>query len=444
MLDEEQLEQALMAPHSSLISHENHRAELQASLKQALNAQHQNLLNIQTLTYFLHLQLHKKPWSLELRPLLHQALQRISEEPQNEYLHFVLAAFRRKHRNFAALSQHWDHEKQKMRGFITQEIKHSIGICAAPKDWRVAIFMPTYNRLEEFKEAIQCILEQSYSNWEVHIYDDASKDQTEQFAQKIAQSDPRIHYHKNPVNQGFFGIHKSYRHMAEMTQCELITALADDDRWELNHLEKLVHVFQKTPWVAQVYAPMWLVQNKTQIMGQFGPFAHQESILDTQTELDNALVLDMCPVGAIFRSELIAEFAAFDITSQRHFGQSYAAWDYMFHIKLLAHYEMAQYIHPSVHFNIGGSTGSKNWDASEDLFFLLEQLLQDYAKLFDGDHPPTELIHHFVQRRVDGMTRQFHEILRNTQSKQEWDKFVKHQKRIWQQAAQLLETYSLN
>ena len=43
----------------------------------------------------------------------------------------------------------------------------------------VSIIMPSYNAGQFIKEAIESVLAQSYSNWELIIVDDCSKDNTD-------------------------------------------------------------------------------------------------------------------------------------------------------------------------------------------------------------------------------------------------------------------------
>ena len=63
-----------------------------------------------------------------------------------------------------------------------------------------SIILPTYNRAHRINRAIESILEQRYSDWELIIVDDASTDNTEEVIQPYL-SDLRIRYLKNETNQ---------------------------------------------------------------------------------------------------------------------------------------------------------------------------------------------------------------------------------------------------
>ena len=56
-----------------------------------------------------------------------------------------------------------------------------------------SIILPTYNRGDRIEKAIQSVLDQTYSNWELIIVDDGSTDNTKEICLKY--QDPRITYH---------------------------------------------------------------------------------------------------------------------------------------------------------------------------------------------------------------------------------------------------------
>lgn len=60
--------------------------------------------------------------------------------------------------------------------------------------------MPVYNRENSVHHAIQSILDQTFSDWELIIVDDGSTDNTEKIIKLF--KDPRIKYFKNKINKG--------------------------------------------------------------------------------------------------------------------------------------------------------------------------------------------------------------------------------------------------
>jgi len=65
---------------------------------------------------------------------------------------------------------------------------------------RVSILLPTYNRAHILPEAIEGVILQSFTDWELIILDDCSHDNTWQISQEYIQKNPQIRYHRNVKN----------------------------------------------------------------------------------------------------------------------------------------------------------------------------------------------------------------------------------------------------
>mgnify|MGYP001799427216 CR=1 FL=1 len=70
---------------------------------------------------------------------------------------------------------------------------------------RVSVVMPVYNYAEFIPRAVNSLLVQGYTNWELIISDNASTDNTEVVARAFAAQDKRIHYFRNETNVGVCG-----------------------------------------------------------------------------------------------------------------------------------------------------------------------------------------------------------------------------------------------
>ena len=90
---------------------------------------------------------------------------------------------------------------------------------------RVTIMIPTFNQADLVLDAVDSALAQDYPNLEVVVADDASPDDTA--AVVATRSDPRLRYHRNPVNLGRVG---NYRHaLYELATGEWVVNLDGDD-----------------------------------------------------------------------------------------------------------------------------------------------------------------------------------------------------------------------
>ena len=113
------------------------------------------------------------------------------------------------------------------------------------KDPLITIIIPTYNRAGLIGFAIESVLAQTYSNWELLVIDDASTDGTETVVKKYAEKDVRIRYIKNSTN---LGILKTRNRGLHESSGEYIAMLDSDDTW-IDHekLARQIEVFQKNP-----------------------------------------------------------------------------------------------------------------------------------------------------------------------------------------------------
>ena len=98
----------------------------------------------------------------------------------------------------------------------------------------ISVYIPTYNRLELIKRAVQSVQNQTYKNFEIIIVDDNSSDGTQDFLVGLAKVDSRIRYFFKDKNSGAC---VSRNIAINLAQGELITGLDDDDYFLPHRLE---------------------------------------------------------------------------------------------------------------------------------------------------------------------------------------------------------------
>jgi teichuronic acid biosynthesis glycosyltransferase TuaG len=107
----------------------------------------------------------------------------------------------------------------------------------------VSIIMPAYNAGRFISEAIGSVLQQTYTNWELLIVEDCSKDQTKQLVEAYVQQDPRIKAIFHAQNQGVIAARNSALTAA---QGQYIAFLDSDDLWLPLKLEQQLELLKKT------------------------------------------------------------------------------------------------------------------------------------------------------------------------------------------------------
>lgn len=98
----------------------------------------------------------------------------------------------------------------------------------------VSIVIPCYNVSKYIGAAIDSVLAQTYSNWELLITDDASTDETVDVVNGYVEQDPRIHLYRLENNCGA-GIARN--NSVAYAQGRYIAFLDADDWWYPNKLE---------------------------------------------------------------------------------------------------------------------------------------------------------------------------------------------------------------
>jgi glycosyltransferase involved in cell wall biosynthesis len=109
----------------------------------------------------------------------------------------------------------------------------------------VSIGMPVYNDVAYIRIALDSLLNQSFSDFELIIIDDQSSDGSYEVCQEYAQNDSRITLLRNEVNKG---IAHNMKALLNMAKGEFFMWAANDDVWHHDfikiHLETLKSNFE--------------------------------------------------------------------------------------------------------------------------------------------------------------------------------------------------------
>jgi len=139
-----------------------------------------------------------------------------------------------------------------------------VEVAPALKTGKVSVILTSYNRPALIKEAVNSVLSQTYTNFEVLIVDDGSNSET----LKVIESfeDPRIvklMLGRRELSGARYC--HSINSALEVSTGELITHLADDDLYLPERLKSMVEVFTKESRIWVVYGQQ-LVQNFDAVM----------------------------------------------------------------------------------------------------------------------------------------------------------------------------------
>ena len=105
----------------------------------------------------------------------------------------------------------------------------------------ISVVLCTYNGSSFIEEQLASIQNQTYTNLEIIISDDASSDNTNDLLKKYAEKDSRIRILKNQVNIGF---NLNFQQACSLATGEIIAFSDQDDIWHPEKLERMMLLWQ--------------------------------------------------------------------------------------------------------------------------------------------------------------------------------------------------------
>lgn len=121
---------------------------------------------------------------------------------------------------------------------------------------KVSIGLPTYNNADFIEETLKSVLNQSFTNFELHISDDNSTDGTDIICDKYSKVDKRINFSKNKKNIGphlnhlKVFIHKGFDFFMYARGHEILSEnFLQDCVYKLKNNEESILAFGTPKWI---------------------------------------------------------------------------------------------------------------------------------------------------------------------------------------------------
>ena len=165
---------------------------------------------------------------------------------------------------------------------------------------KISVVLPTYNGSRFLSEALESILSQTISDFELIIIDDCSTDETPKIIAEYAKKDARIQVITNKRNKQ---LPASLNIGFAVAKGKYLTWTSDDNRYIPTAFEEMLTVFDSYPETDFVYADM-------RIINEVGQFIKNEK-LKYPTALYNG-----CCIGACFlyRHSCFEQLGGYDET----------------------------------------------------------------------------------------------------------------------------------
>ena len=185
----------------------------------------------------------------------------------------------------------------------------------------ISVIIPTYNRASLLKEALDSVLAQTYTDYEVIVIDDGSTDNTEEMMQAFL-TDSRIRY----IKQSNAGVSAARNHGIFEARGEWIAFLDSDDLWFPEKLEKQMAFLTEHPTAGAVCGPSYQYQDGRVVKDKNGEMVLGWDREET-LELTFVLFAENCGVNAssvLVRKAVLHKAGLFD--SSLKIGEDIDLW----------------------------------------------------------------------------------------------------------------------
>jgi glycosyltransferase involved in cell wall biosynthesis len=150
----------------------------------------------------------------------------------------------------------------------------------------ISVIIPTYNQANFLREAIQSVIDQTFTDWEAIVVNNYSEDHTLEVVESF--KDPRIKL-INFRNHGVIGTSRNKG--VSQARTDIIAFLDSDDTWNSLKLERVVSFFRHQPGVELVCHDEWaLVDNRIKSVIKYGPYKDYGGLLFKKNCLSTSAV----------------------------------------------------------------------------------------------------------------------------------------------------------
>lgn len=207
----------------------------------------------------------------------------------------------------------------------------------------ISVVIPVYNGEKTIRETVGSVLNQTFSDFELIVVDDGSKDQTLEILSSIL--DPRLKVLTYPNA----GVAATRNRGFSQSSGELISFLDADDLWTPEKLEAQLKALQENPQAAVAYS--W-----TNFFDESGQFLHPGSHCTYKGNVYPKLLLnDFLESGSnpLIRRQALLEVGGFDETLSN-------AHDWDMWLRLAARYHFVVVPSVQIHYRVATHSMSTN------------------------------------------------------------------------------------
>lgn len=183
----------------------------------------------------------------------------------------------------------------------------------------ISIVMGIYNCEQTLRDAVQCIIEQTYHNWELIMCDDASMDNTYKIACELTETDSRIKLLRNEKN---LTLAPTLNRCLTVAKGNYIARMDGDDLCPKNRLEKEVAFLEQNSQYALVSCQMELFDSA----GTYRTITHKAE----PTGRDLVFRSQFCHAGCVMRKDVLIALGGYNTGEKTKRVEDYDLWVRMY------------------------------------------------------------------------------------------------------------------
>ncbi len=236
---------------------------------------------------------------------------------------------------------------------------------------KVSVVVPLYNKRRFIERALQSILGQSVSDFELIVVDDGSTDGSHELVEAV--NDPRVRLFRQPNA----GPGAARNRGIQEARGEFLAFLDADDEWEPDYLQESLRVLETDPNVATVSHGYCLFPEgkpTTELWRrrQLADGVHRLSP-ETPPIFVVHLLAYMTAQGTVARTEVVRQHGGFYEANRCLYGEDSYLW-----LKVLLHHPVAVRLRPMWRFHVEASALSSNLRKARPV----EPILTDPDEIF--------------------------------------------------------------
>ncbi|MBW2283836.1 MAG: glycosyltransferase family 2 protein [Deltaproteobacteria bacterium] len=131
---------------------------------------------------------------------------------------------------------------------------------------KISVGIPVFNGEEYLAAALDSVMAQSFTDFEVVISDNASTDGTRRICEGYAEGDPRVRYYRNRENQGAAS---NFNRVFRLSRGRYFKWLAHDDEMAPEFLECCARVLDADPAIVMCHPLVTIIDGEGRHIGRF-------------------------------------------------------------------------------------------------------------------------------------------------------------------------------